>query len=1067
MKGLRIVLCMLAILIVSGKIAGQVKIYREPLTLPTYGVMAPEIMPDWDENRYPYTMLDRLTNVRGSRTYNALYIENEFVKALILPEIGGRLHGAKDKTNGYEFLYNQTVIKPALVGITGAWISGGIEWNFPIGHRPTGFRDTDWTLVENPDSSKTVWVGEAERLTGMRWSVGTTVHPHRNWVETRVRLYNCTPFIQRFQYWATSAVRATENYQAVIPGEIMTGHEKKEFYHWPVNNGVDISYWKNTQAATSYFAVDSRSDFFGGYSPEANAGMVHVADHHIVRGKKLWTWGTAPAGRLWEKLLTDGDLPYFEPQAGAYSDNQPSLFWIMPGETKTFSHFWFPVRDIGVFDYANLEGSLRLKAEDNQIRFGWSPTGINKGAVVILTSHGAELFRKSVDADPSSPFNGMAEIPANYGLYDIGMHVLAALGDTLLSFKHERPLNPPLPNPMPETAPETEMTSTDALFLAGDKFNRYNETARARKYYNEAIRRDPGDVRSNTTLGIMAMKDGLFAEAIGYFNRATDRDEDYFEAIYNRGLAQDWHGNLKEAVINLSRSSYAEPFFVASYQQLAAIYGRMHNPEKALACIEKGIQGHVNTTGTLDASALLHYQLGDWEQACRLAGQALETDPLNHFAQAILFLSCNRKDPGGSVTALMLEKLLSLTRLDNENHLALAIQFARFGSYNEAIRMLDFVTEPKSVGISPLSYYHKAYYNSLAGNPGKPDELILKASSTSPAYCFPNRLEDMMVLEWALQRNPEDGLASYLLGNFLYSHSRKEEAIRCWEKSVAVYPKNAVAYRNLGVAYQEVGELEKARMAYQSAIRIEPTAGMAIVELGRLNKELKLPVADQIRLFEENTKVVAAYNQAANQLIELYVITERYEDALKWLKSIHFNSWEGQYDIHQLWEQSNIKQGDIEFAKGNFAKALDCYRLSLTYPENLEVAEQPNAIHARNNYKIGNALMKKGEKTVAREYYLKVISDSVDIHSAFQIYRGQAYEALGEADKAHKIYAAMLEEQPAHSTNNRNIATGMFCRSLALGALGKQKEAADLRKAAMELYPLVEINAFRPTGSDY
>src|SRR3972149_2688342 len=166
MKGLRIVLCMLAILIVSGKIAGQVKIYREPLTLPTYGVMAPEIMPDWDENRYPYTMLDRLTNVRGSRPYNALYIENEFVKALILPEIGGRLHGAKDKTNGYEFLYNQTVIKPALVGITGAWISGGIEWNFPIGHRPTGFRDTDWTLVENPDSSKTVWVGEIERLTG-------------------------------------------------------------------------------------------------------------------------------------------------------------------------------------------------------------------------------------------------------------------------------------------------------------------------------------------------------------------------------------------------------------------------------------------------------------------------------------------------------------------------------------------------------------------------------------------------------------------------------------------------------------------------------------------------------------------------------------------------------------------------------------------------------------------------------------------------------------------------------------------------------------------------------------
>ena len=141
----------------------------------------------------------------------------------------------------------------------------------------------------------------------------------------------------------------------------MTGHGKHEFFRWPVDKGVDISYWKNTPGASSYFAVDSESDFFGGYSPEEQAGMVHYADHHIVRGKKLWTWGTAPAGRLWEKILTDGDLPYFEPQAGAYSDNQPSLFWIMPGETKIFSHFWFPVRDIGAFDFANLEGSLNLE----------------------------------------------------------------------------------------------------------------------------------------------------------------------------------------------------------------------------------------------------------------------------------------------------------------------------------------------------------------------------------------------------------------------------------------------------------------------------------------------------------------------------------------------------------------------------------------------------------------------------------------------------------------------------------------------------------------------------------
>ncbi len=417
----------------------QVKVYQEPLTFTTYGVREPEIMPDWRTYHYPYTMMDRLSNVKGTKTYNALYVENEYVKALVLPQLGGRLHGAEDKTNGYQFLYDQKVIKPGLISLTGAWISGGVEWNFPIGHRPSGFRDTDWTITENPDGSRSAWVGEIERLKGMRWSVGTTVHPGRNWVETKVRLENSTPYVQSFQYWATSAVRATPNYQAVIPGELVTGHGKHEFFRWPVDKGVDISYWKNTPGASSYFAVDSESDFFGGYSPEEQAGMVHYADHHIVRGKKLWTWGTAPAGRLWEKILTDGDLPYFEPQAGAYSDNQPSLFWIMPGETKIFSHFWFPVRDIGAFDFANLEGSLNLELAEGKALFGWSPTGKNQDAKVVVLYEGEEVFSEVSDADPANPFLGEATGSAITDLYKLKMVVLSSGGDTLLAFNHTQP----------------------------------------------------------------------------------------------------------------------------------------------------------------------------------------------------------------------------------------------------------------------------------------------------------------------------------------------------------------------------------------------------------------------------------------------------------------------------------------------------------------------------------------------------------------------------------------------------------------------------------------------------
>ena len=321
----------LLMMVISSAWAGEVEIYENSLTIPTYRVQPPEIMPCWRDRVYPYTMLDRLTNNKYEKTYNAVYAENEYVKAMVLPEIGGRLHDALDKTNGYHFLYDQRVIKPGLVGLTGAWISGGVEWNFPDGHRASGFRDTDYRIVENEDGSKTIWTGEIDMISKMRWSVGTTVYPGRNYVETKMRLYNCTPFINRFQFWATSGVRATQEYQAVIPGEIVTSHGKHVFYRWPVHEGVNLTYWKNLPGASSFFAWKTKADYFGGYSPEEKAGTVHFADHNIVRGKKLWTWGAASSGRLWEKILTDGDLPYFEPQAGGYSDNQPDLHWIIRG----------------------------------------------------------------------------------------------------------------------------------------------------------------------------------------------------------------------------------------------------------------------------------------------------------------------------------------------------------------------------------------------------------------------------------------------------------------------------------------------------------------------------------------------------------------------------------------------------------------------------------------------------------------------------------------------------------------------------------------------------------------
>jgi tetratricopeptide (TPR) repeat protein len=413
------------------------------------------------------------------------------------------------------------------------------------------------------------------------------------------------------------------------------------------------------------------------------------------------------------------------------------------------------------------------------------------------------------------------------------------------------------------------------------------------------------------------------------------------------------------------------------------------------------------------------------------------------------------------------EEFLDLSRADSDNHIEVAIRYARCGNYADAIHLLELVTgESEKVTVSPLVYYYQAYYYSLIGQSDKALTLLKKASGTDPKYCFPYRHETFPVLEWALSENPDDALAHYFLGFLLKKRTRLTEAVAHWERSVVLDPLNVVAQRNLGQSYYEQGDLQKALHAYQLAIQADPSAGLAIVELGLINKELKISYNEQIGLFEDHMAVVSEYNEAVSQLIELYVVTGRNRDALKLLNSTHFNSWEGKYGIHQLWVQSNIKQGDSEFEKGNVEEALWYYQQSLLYPEHLEVAEQPNTIHARKKYKIGMALEALGRRDQAREYYEIVVADKVADGNAYQYYRARALEALKEKQAAKRVYEKMLEALQ-QSESDLEQAISLYTRSLALEGLGKNKEAEANRSKAFDLYPLVELSAFRPPRAGF
>ncbi|MDR0869236.1 MAG: DUF5107 domain-containing protein, partial [Planctomycetaceae bacterium] len=484
---MRTVLFLLLVLCAVSLFADEVKIETKPLILPTYEIGEAESNPIYFTGRvyqgaqghiYPYPLYDVLTDNKVDKKYNAVYLENEFIQLCVLPEMGGRILSATDKTNNYEFFYRQHVIKPALIGMLGAWMSGGVEWNIPHHHRPSSFMPIDHKTVENPDGSKTVWVGETELRHRLKWSVGLTLHPNSSLVEAKVKIINRTPLIQSFLYWANVSVHCDENYQVIFPPSIEfgVGHSKTQFRRWNIDNGKDISWWKNFDSPSSVFAWDFDNDFLAGFDHAKQAGTVHFANHHIVGGKKFFLWGNNPESFMWEKMLTDNDGQYLELMVGAFSDNQPDYSWIGPGEVREFEQYWYPIRSIKSVKNANKQAAVNLeRTSPDKVFIGFNTTTAYKNAKVVLRLGEKNLYEKSIDIDPAHPSTQEIEVPKTTVDTEFFVELLTADGKELVSYRPVTKSEPEkeLPKPVETTKPAAEYQTVEELYLTGLRLEQF------------------------------------------------------------------------------------------------------------------------------------------------------------------------------------------------------------------------------------------------------------------------------------------------------------------------------------------------------------------------------------------------------------------------------------------------------------------------------------------------------------------------------------------------------------------------------------------------------------------
>src|SRR5690349_6252958 len=410
----------------------EIKAWVEDVTIPTYPTGEPEKNPMFLEKRiyqgssgvvYPHAVIEKIYDQKIDKIYKAVFLENYYLKIMILPELGGRIQMAYDKVMQRHFIYYNQVIKPALVGLTGPWISGGIEFNWPQHHRPSTFDPIEWSIENHSDGSATVWVSEVDRMFRTKGMAGFRLYPEKAYLEINAKLYNRTPFPQTFLWWANPAVKVNDDYQSIFPPDVhaVFDHGKRDVSEFPIakgtyykvdySAGVDISRYKNIPVPTSYMAIKSKYDFMGGYENDTRAGLLHVANHHVSPGKKQWTWGNGEFGQAWDRNLTDEDGPYIELMTGVFTDNQPDFSWIQPFEERTFTQYFMPYSELGVVKNATREAMVNLEIDGNTVAIGLFTTARYENAIALLNYNGTEAWRQAVTLSPEQPLSHAVSLP--------------------------------------------------------------------------------------------------------------------------------------------------------------------------------------------------------------------------------------------------------------------------------------------------------------------------------------------------------------------------------------------------------------------------------------------------------------------------------------------------------------------------------------------------------------------------------------------------------------------------------------------------------------------------------
>ena len=1011
----------------------MVKAWREMVTIPTYEVGKPEKNPMFLEKRvyqgssgvvYPYPVIETMSDEKVNKDYLAIWIENEYIKVMVLPELGGRVQMAYDKIAKRHFVYYNHVIKPALVGLIGPWISGGIEFNWPQHHRPTTYMPVDTCIEENADGSISVWVSEMEKMFHQKGMAGFTLRPGCAYLEIKGRFYNRTDVPQTFLWWANPAVYVNDAYQSVFPPDInaVFDHGKRAVSSFPIatgtyykmdySAGVDISNYKNIFVPTSYMGVNSRFNFEGGYENDTKAGMLHVASHHFSPGKKQWTWGNGDFGRAWDRNLTDestpeerqkwgfteeGFRPYIELMAGVYTENQPDFTWLMPYEEKMFTQYFMPYRELGVVKEASKDLVFNINEVDGKMEFKVFATNKQDVCIILRNDNGEVYYKKEMTLSPEAVLVETVDVKGakmNELTFEIQKSFVYGQR-TVLSWHAESDEIRPIPDSAEAALLPEQIKTNEQLLITGRHLEQYRHaTWNPLDYYEEALRRDPNDIRCLNAMGLWFIRKGRFAKAEEYLRKAyklsIKRNPNPYdsEPLYNLALALKYQGKVDEAYELFWKATWSKGWADAGYFEAAKISVMQGRYEDALDELDRCLNNnwHNHKARALKTTILRKMEKKDEAQA--LIKESLSFDLFNYGCRYEQYLLT--KDEA------VLAEMKEMLRKSAQNYDEVALDYAAAGLCDEAKAIWQIAIEEGAT--TPMTYFYLGEYD--------------KAEQADSLYCFPNRAEDVIALEAAKEKNPKGAKAPYYLGCLYYAARQYDLAIENWELSAKLDPKFPTVWRNLALGrFNKQNRQEEALEYMEKAFHLDENDERIFMELDQLYKRLHRSHAERLAFYEKHAELIERRDDLVLEKATLLNMLGRYEEAKEIIDNRIFHPWEGgegkvsgQYQMCRLEIAKQLLQKDPKDAR---AKQLleEC----LVFPHHLGEgklygSQDNDFLYFLGRYEEGT---EGPTEPAAAMYYNDAKPDKI-------FYAALCYRKLGQEDKARTLFNKLINYGKQH-----------------------------------------------------